>query len=256
MNEEKEITIYTHDNIKIETIVPIQHVTDIKITREFNEHGRLELEGVLVQEKASELIFQKFEGEGITILSPDEKADYGRVMFFSGQITEIEIIHQAQFYTVKLEALSATHTLDYQPKTRSFQNKDMYFADIIRKIGEDYPHFDFRMVKNDRPIGTMKLQYEETDWAFLRRLATHFNTHLIADVTCDWIPRFWFGMTLLTNKLDDVQSYQRRFDRDGYMRAKAQGLDVYEWEFEKYIVRSRDVLGLGEYAWLRIENML
>ena len=74
--------------------------------------------------------------------------------------------------------------MDYEEKSRSFQNKEMSYSALIQQVLTNYQGSAFvnSTASPDQEIGKFILQYRETDWEFCKRLATHFQTQLVADV--------------------------------------------------------------------------
>ena len=66
--------------------------------------------------------------------------------------------------------------------------------DVARKVLSDYEQADIKdEITQNALIPELLLQYEESDWVFLRRLASHFGTYLIADCR-DTCGKVYFGI--------------------------------------------------------------
>ena len=239
-----EVEVFTHDRIRIDCLYPIQSLSGLSIVRELNEHGKLMVSGIVPADGAEDLIVIQSENAPIEVYGQGLKEE---VLLFSGRITQVEIIHINQVYTIKIEAMSATNILDDVLRTRSFQNKDMTFTELIDDLlSKHYPQHHVINTTENSAIGKMKLQYEESEWDFIKRLATHFNTVLVPDITYHEIPRFWFGLPDLRGEFTDVTNFSVSRDQVGFVKAQGAGLHVQDSNFIKYRVESRDVLGLGE----------
>ena len=248
-----EVEVFTHDRIRIDCPYPIQSLLELSIVRELNEHGRLTVSGIVSADHGEDLIERQSEDAPIEVYGQGLEEE---VLLFSGRITQVEIQHMNQVYTIVIEGMSATNSLDDKFRTRSFQNQEMTFTELIDDLLlKNHARNHVINTTENTAIGKMKLQYEETDWEFIRRLATHFNTVLVADISYHEIPRFWFGLPELRGKLTDVVSYSMFSDQVGFMEAQGSGLHVRESDFVKYRVVSRDVLGLGEKVEFRGEEL-
>ncbi len=100
-----------------------------------------------------------------------------------------------------MEGLSWSSLLDYGEKCRSFPDGTETCAKIISEVLSAYDKSYF--MDSDhlarQETGQLILQYRETDWAFLRRLATQLHTHLTADTAGDG-PGFWFGLPKIAGR--------------------------------------------------------
>ena len=64
---------------------------------------------------------------------------------------------------LRLSAASETISMDRKKKSRSFQNPDMTYQQILNKIIEAYPSLDSNWIRAEEKIREPILQYEETD---------------------------------------------------------------------------------------------
>lgn len=80
---------------------------------------------------------------------------------------------------VQLVARAETILLDREKKSRSFQNIDMTYKQVIQEVIGDYYFVDFDWRKVAVNIREPIIQYEETDWKFLQRLCSHFHSCLV-----------------------------------------------------------------------------
>jgi len=94
---------------------------------------------------------------------------------------------------LEAEALSHTHSLDVKRKFRSFQNKDMPMAELINKVKEGSGAIFEDTVTNGAKLNEFTVQYDETDWMFLKRMASRLGSVLTPQADSDK-PKFWFGL--------------------------------------------------------------
>ena len=70
-----------------------------------------------------------------------------------------------------------------EKKNRSFQNKQKTYVSLENEIMEVYSKAMISDVASKKKeLGKFIVQYQETDWEFLKRLASHFHTGLVNDV--------------------------------------------------------------------------
>jgi len=115
------------------------------------------------------------------------------ITIFSGAMTSIEVLRQGNHYSVTIKAKTHTYFMDNKLIRCSFQDKAATYEQVVRQVIAKYPDAAYIQIPDDRPTQTMLVQYDETDWAFLKRLASHFNTVLIPDML-GTSPCFWMGI--------------------------------------------------------------
>lgn len=157
-------------------IMNLQEVIDFEMEYEINEHCYCKITGILNEGE------QEFFVKHITALSPIEVRIDSEVpiVIFNGIIQKSEIRHIGGIYYLTLNCVSNSFKLDIKKKNRSFQNKNMTYKNIMEKISVEYETsiiLDF--ATNGEKIENIILQYEETDWEFLKRLASRFNVGLM-----------------------------------------------------------------------------
>ncbi|WP_160398738.1 contractile injection system protein, VgrG/Pvc8 family [Paenibacillus sp. MMS18-CY102] len=173
--------------------------------------------------------------------------------WFAGGITRVDIHMEDGIPHVQVEALSRTYAMDMNAKKRSYQNKYQTYTDIIAQLVEGYPRGDAQnMATSDQAaIGALMVQYEETDWAFMKRLAARLGTVILPDVQMD-APRVCFGVPDASwgMKLNSKR-YTLMKDRAAYEMLKAQvegseGENLHEEDFIYYRVSSGQYCQVGD----------
>ena len=105
-----------------------------------------------------------------------------RLTLFEGIVTKVGIKAKNDVRTLEIEALSKTFLMDISEINGSFQNENLTYGDIFNQKNSGYS--DVVMVDNitnGTKIDEFIVQYKETDWAFLKRLASYFNVALVPE---------------------------------------------------------------------------
>lgn len=129
----------------------------------------------------------------VKLLKLNEDGNIDDTPLFSGIIQDYSVIKNGIYFEIEINIVSATILLDIEEKSRSFQNINMTYKDIIKVVLGDVERANLIFNKEDKKIGKPIIQYEETNWEFIKRLASHFNTYLIPE-TNFYLPRFYFGI--------------------------------------------------------------
>ncbi len=114
-------------------------------------------------------------------------------------------------YTFELEAASHSYQMDTKKKRRSYQDIHRTYDDLVTTMVRKYMYGDaIDTVTNYAKLGTFVLQYEETDWAFLKRLVSRFGSVLVPEITAA-SPKIFFGMP---------EGKQYKVERDVFYRVR------------------------------------
>ncbi|AET58465.1 hypothetical protein HPL003_08510 [Paenibacillus terrae HPL-003] len=169
------------------------HIEKLQITRAINDHAYLTVSGMLSEEQGAACIGQNMEDEPIVIRQLDEQGQSLRRLFH-GIVTRLSVHCTRGVYTFELEAASHSYQMDIKLKNRSYQDIHRTYDDLVTTMVRKYQYGDaIDTVTNYAKLDTFILQYEETDWAFLKRLASRFGSVLVPEVTAA-SPKVFFGM--------------------------------------------------------------
>ncbi|MGG4460858.1 polymorphic toxin type 15 domain-containing protein [Brevibacillus porteri] len=244
MNTTEKLAGY--ENIQLVSPFEIQSLQDVRIVRKVNEHARLFVTGIIPEEKSDRYI-EMATSEDTVALNLVENGALTKTLF-KGLVDSVSVNFVHGVYHLELEAVSHTQRMDGQRKLRSFQNKKMSYASLLDEITKDYPGSDYLdHASNGAPLGTIAIQYQETDWQFLKRLASRFGSILVAEAVADK-PKFWFGLPEgRTAQLTDA-SYTISKRLSPYMETTENGYaaGMSESDFLTYEVESGQVLQLGD----------
>jgi len=177
MYEGKNIKI-TIDGKKIEDII----IKKFVLNEEINDHKKLkvEFETEDAEKKKLEEIIKK---EDVKLQIELENSQITKKIF-KGVIDYFEILdYGSEGCKILIKAFSESIFFDrkLEKRYRVFQDKNWTYADIIGEINKEYKErnleIKFSEIANIQ-IGKMIVQYDETDWEFLVRIASHLGTCL------------------------------------------------------------------------------
>ncbi|WP_274483526.1 contractile injection system protein, VgrG/Pvc8 family [Paenibacillus polymyxa] len=187
-----------------------QHMEQLRITRTVNDHAYLYVSGMLSEEQGAACIGQDMEQEPIVIRQLDEQGQSIRRLFH-GLVTRMSVRCIRGVYTFELEAASHSYQMDIKTKRRSYQDIHRTYDDLVTTMIRKYMYGDaIDTVTNYAELGTFVLQYEETDWAFLKRLVSRFGSVLVPEITAA-SPKVFFGMP---------EGKQYKVERDVFYRVR------------------------------------
>ncbi|WP_348623269.1 contractile injection system protein, VgrG/Pvc8 family [Paenibacillus peoriae] len=225
------------------------HIEQLQITRAINDHAYLHISGTLSEEQGAACIGQNMEQEPIVIRQLNDQGQSLRRLFH-GIVTRMSVHCVRGVYTFELEAASHSYQMDIKLKRRSYQDIHRTYDDLVTALVRKYQYGDaIDTVSNYAKLEAFVLQYEETDWAFLKRLASRFGSVLVPEVTAA-SPKVFFGMP---------EGKQHKVERDVFYRVRK---TFHELDTEKpgerassyvtYMIESLQYYALGDLITLPI----
>ena len=161
-----------------------ESIIEIKINKEFNEHSTLYVCGIIRDEKQFSPVTGITQGANI-------KCEHNGQVYFSGVLQNIRVTCVDAVYRLEAYAISNTILLDTIKHKRSFQDNGQDYQSIVETVIAD-TGASVTYNADTMTVENIILQYNETDWEFAKRLASHTKDVLIP-ITDDK-PSFHFGV--------------------------------------------------------------
>ena len=140
--------------------------------------------------------------------------------------------------------MSGTILLDQKKSDRVFQKKVQTYMGIASTVTADTEHSACILPGSDMRTGGTLIQYQETDWRFLKRMASQLGLSLVPD-TSYYYPRFYLGLPEGEKReLGEIISCDLCFD--GRYYAVSGKCLVDKEDFICYDVVTRTSLSLGD----------
>ena len=236
----------------------LERIQEFKLIQKINDHTRLILSGIIKEEKkdiyvAMTTLQTPIKVMNISPMDTSNEAMQGNDAntLFIGLVTKIEVKCIQGVYHLNIEAASYTYLLDLIEHKRSYQDVTLTYEELMRKIIENYAQADIIFAADESIVtGQFIMQYEETDWEFIKRMASRFNTGLVPASTYD-APKFFFGILqgLPTEiiEMDTFHNYTVEKDIKKWLSlALAYTPDVQSDEFLNYRIHSKKMLAIGQ----------
>ncbi|WP_238918007.1 hypothetical protein [Clostridium sp. YIM B02555] len=242
--------------LKIECPYSILNIEDIKICCRPSEHGYLYIKCLI-----DDSLNFKYATEASTedkIVLYEELENNEKSIIFNGIVQNIKTTNKTGLYYLELEAASSSINLDIAEKTRSFQDYHMSYDNLVKEILRDYKIYGFTQCMSEpRSIGKPLFQYKETDWDFLKRVASHLGLELICDIIKSENAFFLGRPTGKSYEVRDDINYKACKDLDAYHKALSNGfgVDFHDTDFFYYEVEVRDKLEIGDIIYFKQKNL-
>ncbi len=150
---------------------------NVEINKRMNDHSNAIITCEVSNEQAEAMSVALEDGEYIIISAEDDR-EYE--VLFIGVKYDVVIEKQAAYNLAKMEIKSTSYLLDKEIKSRTFQNTHIRYSEAINEIIADKAHISFNVT--DKFLMTFWMQYEETDWKMLLRLASGCGACVVANV--------------------------------------------------------------------------
>jgi len=223
-------------------------ILNLTVHQEINEHATMNLRALVSCEDAQKYIDYLATVDIARLLK-------GGDVIFVALLKEKKVTKLDDVHYISLEGVSLTYLMDIAPGSRSFQHTSMSYNDLIKSIIANYPKGDFcDKLSGGSIIGGPIIQYKETDWVFLKRLASHFNGNLVPNVAGEG-PQFYFGNPLSNQTTIEAYDYSVRKDYGRYKAVEAEIPVVMEDHFITYQIEVCDIYNLGDMVVFNGDNV-
>ena len=193
LNNQKPVEFFSAERIKIE--IDGQQILwrdmSLEIDSRIGEHtiGKIKYIGSVNQLSLYDALIDRKGDKEIKILGRSNIADNTgnstEKIFLNGVINELQINETtAGALTVEITAISKSLLLDRIPRYRSFQDPTLTYSAIAEEINGNYGTNDGKIVNVGEDMQTvprMTIQYNETDWEYLKRIASYTGQPLMAN---------------------------------------------------------------------------
>ncbi|WP_242860860.1 DUF6531 domain-containing protein, partial [Defluviitalea phaphyphila] len=244
---------FKYKNLEIDFTRSLKNITDFKITKEINQHTRLYIKGIVPDYEKEKYALEINLDDKIKVVNLEDEN-----VIFCGSVDDICIKMVNNVYYIEIEAVSYTYDLDIKKKYRSFQDLNMTYRDVIKEVLADYKQVDFiDTVTNKEKIKDIIVQYNETDWEFIKRLASHFNAGLVVDEK-EFFPRFYFGLPK-RYEINTIETpkYKREKNLEDYIKTAVNfNSSIKSWDKITYKIETYTYLDICEKIKYRNEPLV
>lgn len=181
----------SYENINLIGIFESVKLEDLTIEQTYNDHATIWIRGMIPSGVKDKWMLQTLEVEEIGIEIQTEDNSFP---LFYGILEKASIIHDGDVYHIEIYGVSKSKLLDIEKENCSFQNISQTYDEIIQNRMKDIDgQYINEDSQKDEAIGRFTLQYGETRWEFIKRLASRHGEGLISDVKSKSLS-YWIGM--------------------------------------------------------------
>lgn len=216
------------------------NVLECTIIKKPNEHFSAHVIGHISYDLDETIIYSTSVNDIFSVDVLDENNNF--LSLFRGVILDINISFEAGLKKIEIWAASRTVLMDQKEQVRIFQYEDQKYSDIVDFITSQNSNTISICTEGKQITNGMIVQYKETDWEFLKRIASQINTVLVADcvnnnaVFCFGVPRKSTRYTM-----NSVHYKIKRCINEFIVKKENKVSQFAEIDAVRYIVQSREV---------------
>lgn len=175
---------------------------------------------------------------------------------FYGKVLKLQVKVDKGVYWLEAEAVSLTYDMDIVRRNRAFHDKTVKIEKVLKDIAAPYKANVNNTFAEALPLGDFTLQYQETDWQFMKRLASHYHAPLVS-IASKETPSIYLGIPDFRDFGEiEATHYQVFKDMATYQSFKEQGeTGLFEQDFVGYEVTLDQVLELGDQVRFKNKNL-
>ena len=192
LNNQKPVEFFSAERIKIE--IDGQQILwrdmSLEIDSKIGEHtigkikyvaspNQLSLYDALIDKKGDKTVVVT----GRSNIS-DEAGNATDKIFLNGVISKFRMREtKAGALAIELVCSSKSILLDRIPRYRSFQDPTLTYADIAQEVNKNYSDGEtlVNVGEDMKEVPRMTIQYNETDWEYLKRIASYTGQPIMAN---------------------------------------------------------------------------
>ena len=212
-------------------------ILDVKIHKGANKLGSAWIKGVIAENMEDKYIQMSLRDTPIKITVIGFNGDHQ--VIFQGVLENLNISSVNDLKVMELSVMSYSALLNVNPGIKVFQNKDLKYNKMISAVLAPFKDAAAIIHCGDgQAIGQMFIQYQETAWAFIKRMASMFNDVIVSDDTLKGAKLHFGFLCKRTSNQQPVNpiSYDMRKSAASYLKK----------DKACYVVKEREVRELGE----------
>ncbi|SNS56562.1 Phage late control gene D protein (GPD) [Anaerovirgula multivorans] len=231
----------TYRDLTIDMPVKLQRITELKIEQSLNNHAVAHITGILKEEN-HDAIHSLTDQTNIKIKAQLEDKEE---IIFSGIPVKVTIKKIDGVYHIHMILNSTSIYLDIQQKSRSFQNPNNPYENLLKTILREYRGDIFDSATKGALQNCCFIQYQETDWEFIKRVASHTQAPIFPEIASEE-PRIYIGINIGNNYEEKNPDYTIEKNLKNYLHYTKNHGDRYEQEDISYWIESMGDYQLGD----------
>ncbi|MDF2888557.1 MAG: hypothetical protein K0R23_2942 [Lacrimispora sp.] len=219
-------------------------ILDYHSNQLINDHAHVQMRGRIPMDRKEDYmkLGKRQTWVQVVAISGREEAS-----LFYGLIETLRIEVTVGSCIVDLHLFNGTKLMDYEEHIRSFQEDELTYSSLLDICNQGYEEAAKIMTEGkEKKIDRFIMQYRETDWEFIKRLASMNHTVIFADCATKG-ERYHFGIPDRKGENEGLSGeYWTQYDMQEYWDKKKHGLSVQPEDMMSYVCETREIHKLGE----------
>jgi len=228
----------------IESNIPIAHILKLDMDHRLNEHGILNMKVVIKPDMQNDFLHTNYLGQNSRFFTT---SDPELSLVFSGKINKVDYKRQDDVITASIGIISYSIELDEHLMRRSFQNINIKFNSLLDLIIKDTKARFIWQIGSDKELGKPFVQYDETDWEFVKRLASYFNRLVQVSMLSEHAD-FYFGVRTGENRQINEAAILEQGISDVYYKNGGYESNAPRSQYYYLKIRHREAWQIGDFA--------
>lgn len=230
-----------YDGLRIKVDIDVQEVIEFNLEQRLNEHAVLRIAFTCKDDVGDAIV--KGASEEITI-----EIFEGKKRVFCGFLSDIR--YQGYLGTNRVDAVfyGLSKIFDRTKRRRAVTAEDITYGGLADQVLESYGKISCTKTLKDETIPGFLLQYDETDWDFLKRLAGKQGSVLTPDNAATF-PAFFYGLpgdkTKVIQNIEGVKVSSLDYE-DYAKKAALNPFGAFLLDSYGHTIKSESLYGLGE----------
>ena len=181
-------------DIRIEGKIRFATLNSLRVEERINDHATAHISGILHEQMTEEIVYGLNFKSNIRIVSTSGSTSGLEEVIFAGVPVDLEMRNVAGVKYLTMTLKSHSFKLDVNKKSRSFQDINSPYRAIFTQIVQsEYGGILFDFASQSRGQERFILQYKETDWQLLKRMASQLNAIIYPHMEAN-IPQIGIGI--------------------------------------------------------------
>ncbi len=220
-------------------------IESFQMKQEVNEHASLSFSGLIADNDLEQYLGLLSNDVWFKLEAEDKERE--KQTIFYGIVISYIIDYVDHDTLLTIYCMSGTYLLDLKPHLRTFQNDVQKHSEILDFLCSENENMAFIIgQQGDEEIGNLLIQYYETDWQFMKRLASHIGAYLISVCHLQG-SKFFYGMpNLEIHSLNSQRAYAVINHIADYMQ-KREKISICKADEVSYVLEEREIYRIGQH---------
>ena len=221
----------------------------LTISQSINQHGEAKVSMRIKDEWKEAYLGTLMKPTWVRIMGKGEEGGEGATytVLFNGLVTDFAFGQNGYETILELQLNSGTILMDRQKHFRVFQNEEADCMKLYQGLTLAYPKGQVKAAeeKEEKTEGVL-IQYQETDWQFLKRLASRTGRYLVPmnqRKGCGYT----LGLPTGREREMETQRIRQQLNMGDYLTKQENGLSsLSSSDMVQLVLNSREIYQLGD----------